>query len=94
MPSQVTYARAKTLGPFLTLILLSSPKRGRALSQALRSASVGSSTSDYTPFAKYDEACFEPKLAPRNATAGPILALILAVERSHSEDLIELSVRI
>jgi hypothetical protein len=36
MQSQTTFTRAKTLGPFLTLILLSSPGRDRAGSEILR----------------------------------------------------------
>ena len=92
MQSQTTYTRAKTLGPFLTLILLASPERGRTASEALQSASVGSSTSSYTPFATREETFYGGKPAAR--TLGPLLTLILTVGRSRPDDLLELAVRV
>jgi hypothetical protein len=62
MQLQTIHTRAKTLGPFLTLILLASPERRRAASEAFQSALVGSATSDYTPFATRDETSSRPSL--------------------------------
>lgn len=95
MQSQTTYTRAKTLGPFLTLILLSSPERGRASSEALRSAPAEGSTSDQVPFATREEEFHETNPAPRQPLKlGPILTLILTLGGSRSEGLPELAVRV
>jgi len=95
MKSQMTYTRAKTLGPFLTLILLASPERGRASSEALRSAPAEGSTSDYVPFATREETSCETKPAPRPPLKlGPILTLILTVARRRSDGLLELAVKV
>ena len=95
MQSRTTYTRAKTLGPFLTLILLSSPERGRASGEALRSAPAEAPTSNYIPVAGREEAVHETKPAPRPPLKlGPILTLILTVGRSQPEGLLELSVRV
>ncbi len=94
MQSQTTYTRAKTLGPFLTLILLSSPERGSALSKALRSASAEGPTSDHVSFAAREEAFREAEPAPRPLKLGPMLTLILTAERRQPEGLPELAVRV
>jgi hypothetical protein len=93
MQSQMTYTRAKTLGPFLTLILTLS-ERGRALSEALRPVSPGSATPDYVPLAAREETFHETKSAPRPLRLGPILTLILTAERHQPEGLPELAVRV
>jgi hypothetical protein len=95
MQSQTTYTRAKTLGPFLTLILLSSPERGRASSEVLRSAPAEGLTSDYVPDATREEPFYETKPAPRPPLKlGPVLTLILTLGRSRSEGLPELAVTV
>jgi len=95
MQSQTTYTRAKTLGPFLTLILLASPERGRASGEALRPASAEGSTSDYVPVATREETFHETKPAPRPPLKlGPILTLIMTLGQRQSEGLLELAVRV
>jgi hypothetical protein len=95
MKPQMIYTRAKTLGPFLTLILLSSSRRRRASSEALRSASAEVPTSDYVPFAKREETFCDAKPTPRPPLKlGPILTLILTVAQHRSEGLLELAVRV
>ena len=95
MKTQTTYPKAKTLGSFLTLILLSSSQRGRASSEALRSAPAQGSISDHAPFATREEAFHLTKPAPRPPLKlGPILTLILTVGRRRSEGLLDLAVKV
>jgi len=94
MQSQTTNTRAKTLGPFLTLILLSSARRGRASSQALRSAPAERPTSEYVPFATTQETLHGSRPAARPLELGPILTLILTVKRSQPEGLPGLAVKV
>jgi hypothetical protein len=86
MTSQMTYTKAMQLGPFLTLILLSSSRRGRAISENLRLLS------DELPALACDspgqrEEVFNPsEPAPRSAvTMGPLLTLILTSGRSQPQ---------
>lgn len=94
MQSQTTYTRAKTLGPFLTLILLSSPRRDEGTSELPRSLAQGPSS--YNPdFVTQEEVLSETKVAPRSPLKlGPILTLILTVARRHSESPLELAVNV
>ena len=83
MKTQTTYTKAMTLGPFLTLILLSSSRRGRAASEALRAASAAGSTSDYAHLATREEAFNQSQATP--LTVGPFLTLILTSGRSQPQ---------
>jgi hypothetical protein len=95
MQSQTTYTRAKTLGPFLTLILLASPERGKASSEALRSAPAEGPTSDYVPVATPEKVSHETKPVPRPPLKlVPILTLIMTLGQRQSEGLLELAVRV
>jgi hypothetical protein len=86
MKSQTTYTKAMTLGPFLTLILLSSPKRTKATNDALQSVSGAVPTFAYTTLTKREEVFNEAKPTPTSPlTLGPILTLILTVGRSQSQ---------
>jgi len=81
MKPQMIYTRAKTVGPFLTLILLSS-RRDEATSEVPHSSAEGPS-SYHTDFVTREEASSETKPAPRPPLRlGPILTLILTVGRS------------
>jgi hypothetical protein len=82
MKSQATYTRAMTLGPFLTLILLSSPRRGRAASEALRSSSSEVPAGGYARLDMRAKGFNPTKPAP--LTAGPFLTLILTSGQSQS----------
>lgn len=93
MQSQTTNSRAKTLGPFLTLIL-SSTKRSIAARSALQSELVGSSTSHYLPSAASVEPLHATKPASRTLTLGPFLTLILTLRRHRPENPMALAVRI
>jgi hypothetical protein len=82
MKTQTTYAKAPTLGPFLTLILLSSPERGTAASEQLRS-STDVPAVGYNHLVAREEALNESKPASRPPlTLGPMLTLILTSRRS------------
>ena len=83
MKTQTTYAKAPTLGPFLTLILLSSPERGRAASEQLRSSTDEVPAVGYNHLVAREEALNESKPASRPPlTLGPMLTLILTSRRS------------
>lgn len=94
MQAQTTFRRVKTLGPFLTLILLSSPTRDAATSQVpLSSAQAPSSC--HSNFVTPQEAFGDRRIAPRPPLRlGLILTLILTLGQRQSEDLIELAVRV
>jgi hypothetical protein len=94
MPSQTTNSKAKTLGPFLTLIL-SSTKGDKATRTALQPESVGSSTSHYCPCATSDETLHATESAFRTPLIlGPFLTLILTTRRHRSKGLMALAVRL
>lgn len=93
MQSQMN-TRAKTLGPFLTLILLSSSRRDEGTSEVPQSLAQGPSSRN-PDFVTPEEALSETKVAPRSPLKlGPILTLILTVGRSRPEGLRELAVRV
>ena len=86
MMSQTTYTKAMQLGPFLTLILLSSSQRGQAISETLRPLSDVLPASACTSLTQQDEAFDQSKPAPRSAlTLGPLSTLILTSERSQPQ---------
>ena len=78
MKSQSVSTRAIALGPFLTLILLASPKRGRAMSEAAARDPGQITLTDSASLASPDEAFKQAKPARRSpGTLGPFLTLIL-----------------
>jgi hypothetical protein len=80
MKTQATHTKANTLGPFLTLILLSSPERGRAASEELRSSTGEVPVFGYTHLTTREGAFNESMPAPRPPLIlGPMLTLILTV---------------
>jgi hypothetical protein len=83
MKTQTAYTKAMTLGPFLTLILLSSGRRGRAASETLRSSSGDFPAVDYAHLATPEEALNQSKSGP--STVGPFLTLILTSGRSQPQ---------
>ena len=93
MQARMTFTRARTIGPILTLILLSSPERGREASAIPGRAAEGPA-SDHTPLAAHEEAFHAAMPARRPRQPGPILTLILTAEGSQPEDLPEPAVRI
>ena len=93
MQSQTTFTRAKTLGPFLTLILLSSPRRDRAGSEILRPASAEGSTPDYTPLARAGRSIPRDRAGSAAAETGTDLDADLDGSKQPVEALMELAVR-
>ena len=86
MKTQTTYTRGKTLGPFLTLILLSSPERSRAAREELRSWTGEVPVAGYAHLTTREEAFNPSKPASRPPlTLGPMLTLILTVARSQPQ---------
>lgn len=94
MQSQTTNSRAKTLGPFLTLIF-SAAKRNKAALAAFRPESAQSLTSPCIRFAKVDEGFHATKSTPPTLLMpGPFLTMILTLGRRQPEKLMEITVRI
>ncbi len=79
MKSQKINTKAMTLGPFLTLILLSSPGRAKATHEARRSATREDLACAYGSVATQEEIFnLTPPRPPAPITPGPFLSLILA----------------
>jgi hypothetical protein len=86
MKTQTTYTRATALGPFLTLILLSSSERGRAIREDLRRLSDESPSSVRSPSAASNESCGATTLISLSPDrSGPFLTLILNSGRSQPQ---------
>ncbi|MGB8885745.1 MAG: hypothetical protein WCC87_03430 [Candidatus Korobacteraceae bacterium] len=86
MKTQTTYTKATTLGPFLSLILLSSARRGRAASEKLRSSTSEVPAVACDRLVAREEAFNESKPASRPPlNVGPMLTLILTVGRSQPQ---------
>ena len=86
MRPQITYTKAMQLGPFLTLILLSSSRRGRAISETLRLLSDELPALACDSLGRREEVFNQSEPAPRSAvTMGPLLTLILTSGRSQPQ---------
>ena len=85
MKTQTIHTAATTLGPFLTLILLASPRRERATSGAQRPTSDDGLNSGRPYLATREEIFNESRPAPRApVTLGPFLTLILSSRRCNT----------
>lgn len=86
MKPQTVYTRATTLGPFLTLIVLSSSQRGKATSDALRLLSDDTPTCGYASLTSREGGFNQTQSLSRSTeNSGPFLTLILTSGRSQPQ---------